>query len=280
MSAKIMTFHIIINRSEITRLDTESAKVTFIPFGGTVDSPYFKGRVMPGAADVQVTDASGLRHMCAKYIFEGTDAEGKHCHLYVENNGYFPKDGVKKDHFDATPKFITDSEYLSELLSRPVFRSEGHPHETGVDIMIFDETKEEPEVPETIKEPEDPALTQLRDKDIVDKKIIAEGRRLYEEEKIAKLIFFSSYENKTFTVDHPDEELITAVLNDLRGTAQMMFMINEKGELAAVSYISGKIRNIENMVLTVYAEIFSETGQDKYFDRPVHRYSRFRIQEI
>ena len=52
----------------------------------------------------EVTDASGLRHMCAKYIFEGTDAEGKHCHLYVENNGYFPKDGVKKDHFFPATK--------------------------------------------------------------------------------------------------------------------------------------------------------------------------------
>ncbi|MBQ7992318.1 MAG: DUF3237 family protein [Solobacterium sp.] len=280
MSAKIMTFHITIDRSEISRFETETAKVTFIPFGGTVDSPYFRGKVMPGAADVQVTDASGLRHMCAKYMFEGTDGEGKHCHLFVENNGYFPKDGVKKDYFDATPKFITDSEFLNEILSRPVFRSEGHSTEAGVDIMIFDETREESEAVPEIQEPEDPVLTQLRDKEIVDEKVIAEGRRLYAEEKIAKLVFFSSYDNKTFTVDHPDAELITAVLNDLRGSAQMLFMLNEKGELAAVSYISGKIRNIENMVLTVYAEIFAETGQNRYFERPVNRYSRFRIREI
>ncbi len=280
MSAKIMTFHITIDRSKITRLETETAKVTFIPFGGTVDSSYFKGEIMPGAADVQVTDASGLRHMCAKYIFEGTDAKGKHCHLFVENNGYFPKDGVKKDYFDATPKFITDSENLNEILSRPVFRSEGHSHETGVDIMIFDETKEESEVLAEPAKTEDPILTQLRDQDITDERIIAEGRRLYEEEKVVKLVFFSSYENKTFTIDHPDEELIAAVLNDLRGTPQMLFMINEKGELAAVSCISGMIRNIENMVLTVYSEIFSETGQDKYFDRPVNRYTRFMIREI
>jgi hypothetical protein len=280
MSAKIMTFNITIDRSQITSLETPTAKVRFIPFGGTVDSPYFRGRVMPGAADVQVTDASGVRHMCAKYIFEGTDAEGKHCRLYVENNGYFPKDAVKKDHFDATPKFITDSEYLNEILSRPVFRSEGWSHAKGVDIMIFDETKEESEVLFETREPEDPVLTKLREKEIVDEKIIGEGRRLYAEEKIAKLIFFSSYDNKTFTVDYPDAELITALLNDLRGTAQMLFMLNEKGELAAASYISGKIRNIENMVLTVYAEIFAQTGQDRYFERPVNRYSRFMIREI
>ena len=145
MSAKIMTFHIVIDRTEISRLETDTAKVTFIPFSGHVESSLFSGKVLPGAADVQVTDAAGLRHMCAKYMFAGTDGEGKACRLFVENNGYFPKDSVQKGYFDATPRFITDSAFLNEILCRPVFRSEGHPTPEGVDIMIFDETKEEQE---------------------------------------------------------------------------------------------------------------------------------------
>lgn len=279
MSVRIMTFHIRIDQSEITRLESKNASVVFIPFTGTVDSPYFRGTVMPGAADVQITDASGLRHMCARYIFEGMDAEGKHCHLFVENNGYYPKDMVQKEYFDAVPHFISDSEYLNDILSRPVFRSEGHPSGSGVDILIFDESRDEEDLPE---EPvtEDPLLMQLLENNAEDEQILMEAKRLYEEEKISKLIFFSSHEGRTFTVDHPAQKLIAAVLNDLRGSSQMLFMINEKNQLAALSFISGKIRNIDDSVLNVYAQIFSETGQDRYFEQPVNRYPRMRIKEI
>ena len=277
MSAKIMTFHIVIQKDTVTSLKTETRAVTFIPFTGYTDSPYFKGEIMPGAADVQVTDASGMRHMCAKYIFKGTDAKGKPCHLFVENNGYFPKDGVRKDHFDACPRFITDSEYLNEMLSRPVFRSEGHPTETGVDIMIFDETKDETENhPETIAE--DPLLMELRNTEVSDEAILRESRRLHKEEKITDMVYFSSHEGKTLTVRDPDEKLIAAVLNDLKGTAQMCFLINEKQQLAAFTCVSGKIRPIDSSVLTVYAEIFSQTGQGRYFDRPVNRYPRMHTE--
>ena len=279
MSARIMTFHITIKESEITRLESRNAGVVFIPFSGTVDSPYFRGTVMPGAADVQITDASGLRHMCARYIFEGTDAEGKHCHLFVENNGYFPKGMVQKEYFDAVPHFISDSEYLNDILSRPVFRSEGHPSDSGVDILIFDESRDEEDLPE---EPvtEDPLLMQLLENNAEDEQILLEAGRLSEEEKIRKVIFFSNHEGRTFTVDHPAQKLIAALLNDLRGSSQMLFMINEKNQLAAVSCIAGKIRNIEDSVLNVYAEIFSQTGQDRYFEQPVNRYPRMRIKEI
>ena len=138
MSAKTMTFHITIARSEITRLESPTAKVTFIPFGGTVDSPYFKGKVMPGAADVQVTDASGMRHMCAKYIFEGTDGEGKHCHLFVENNGYLAECMRNDPFINAYPYFMTDSPVLGEYLSQQRFRSEVQGRDFGVEIRIYD----------------------------------------------------------------------------------------------------------------------------------------------
>ena len=55
---------------------------------------------------------------------------------------------------------------------------------------------------------------------------------------------------------------------------------HDKNELAAAAWIAGRIRNIENEALTVFAEIFKETGGDRYFDRPVNRYQRWRINEI
>ncbi len=278
MSAKIMTFHITINSSDITRLKTDTQAVTFIPFTGYTDSPYFKGEIMPGAADVQVTDASGMKHLCAKYIFKGTDAEEKLCHLFVENNGYFPEHGSRKEYLEACPRFITDSQYLNEMLMRPVFRSEVHSTDTGVDILIFDETKTETENDVTEAVQEDPVLQQLRNAEVSDEAILRESRRLYEEEKITDMIYFSSHEGKTLTVRDPDEKLIAAVLNDLKGTAQMCFLINEKQQLASFSYISGKTRPIDSSILTVYAEIFSQTGQDRYFEKPVNRYPRMHTE--
>ena len=108
MSAPVMTFHIIIDRNNISTLETGSSKAVIIPFGGYTESEYFKGRIRPGAADVQTTDAAGIRHMCAKYMFEGTDQKGNRCRLFVENNGYFER-GSSPSPFHACPVFLSDS---------------------------------------------------------------------------------------------------------------------------------------------------------------------------
>lgn len=132
-----MTFHITINRDDITKLKAENGLVTFIPFGGYVDSPIFKGKVRPGAADVQVTNAAGIRHMNASYIFEGIDSNSEPCHLFVNNQGYFEPNSSPKP-FHACPTFMSDSKVLNDYLSSPCFRAEGHGSEQGVDILIFD----------------------------------------------------------------------------------------------------------------------------------------------
>lgn len=132
----IMEFNIKIDRNEITRMETPSGKVTFIPFGGKVESDLFVGTIRPGAADVQVTNAAGIRHMCAKYIFEGTDKEGRHCFLFVENNGFFEPNSSPSP-FHACPTFKSDSPLLADILERSCFRAEGHPAKDGVTIKIF-----------------------------------------------------------------------------------------------------------------------------------------------
>lgn len=133
----IMEFDIVIDRSAITTLESDTNIVKIIPFTGSVDSDLFKGTVVPGAADVQVTNSAGIRHMCAKYMFVGYDANHNPCKLFVENNGYF-EPGSSPKPFVAYPTFITDSPLLQPYLSKQIFKSEGHSHDQGVTIKIFD----------------------------------------------------------------------------------------------------------------------------------------------
>ena len=278
MTSLIMTFHITIDRNAVSEVRTAGRMAKIIPFAGFVDSEHFKGKVLPGAADVQTTDAAGIRHMCAKYMFEGTDAEGRKCRLFVENNGYF-EPGSRPKPFHACPTFMSDSPYLSDLLSRPVYRAEGHSTEAGVDIMIFDVTKENHEEAKEETAPVDPYIEELKSRQIPEI-YTDEAKRIFAHEHITKMIYFSEHESKTYVLENPDEETVAAILCTLWGTMQMAFMINDKNELAAAAWIAGRIRNIENEALTVFAEIFKETGGDRYFDRPVNRYQRWRINEI
>ncbi|MCF0112269.1 MAG: DUF3237 family protein [Erysipelotrichaceae bacterium] len=137
----VFEFSILLDRSETTKVVSGNASVNFIPFTGGVTSRLFTGTIRPGAADVQITNAAGIRHMCARYVFEGTDYTGKPCHIFVDNNGYFTENPIPKP-FRTCPVFITDSEALQDYLHRPHFRAEGHPYEGGVIIKVFDTDKE------------------------------------------------------------------------------------------------------------------------------------------
>ena len=138
----IMEFNVSINDADITQMTTKNGEVLYIPFTGSVESELFCGTIRPGAADIQVVNPAGVRHMCAKYIFVGKDRAGNDCHLYVENNGYSAR-GEMKMPFEATPTFWTDSPELADYLHGAHFRAEGHPSPAGVDIRIFDINIEE-----------------------------------------------------------------------------------------------------------------------------------------
>lgn len=137
----IMIFHIECDRESTSTMDlSNGGRVRIIPFTGSVESELFTGKILPGAADIQVTNAAGVRHMCAKYMFEGVDQTGAACHLYVENNGYFERGNNPKP-FEATPTFRTDSAALEDYLMGEHFRAEGHSGPCGPDIYIFDTRK-------------------------------------------------------------------------------------------------------------------------------------------
>lgn len=138
----IMEFIITINPKDISTMESSNGKVTMIPFDGHVQSELFTGTILPGGVDVQITNAAGIRHMCARYMFEGTDQNGKKCHLFVDNNGYFEPNRDPSP-FQTYPVFMTDSEALAKYLHQSRFRAEGHGSENGVIIKIFDVLKKD-----------------------------------------------------------------------------------------------------------------------------------------
>lgn len=136
----VLEISVVLRREDCTSFATPNGKVTFLPFTGEARG-LITGTVRPGGVDVQVTDAVGVKHMCARYIIDGVDTSGAACHLYVENNAYFVK-GNEPSPFEAVPTFMTDSEALAPYFHRAHFRAEGHPAPGGVLIKVFDLDKE------------------------------------------------------------------------------------------------------------------------------------------
>lgn len=131
----ILEIKVDIHGKEVSGLKGNGLEVVMIPFGGTAEGEIFNGKVCPGGVDCQTVNLVGIRHMCAKYMLEGTDYTGEKCHIFIENNGYF--DGFKSP-FQTVPTFITDSKALAPYLHQNKFRGEGHPREGGVSIRLFE----------------------------------------------------------------------------------------------------------------------------------------------
>ena len=115
----------------------ENAEVLMIPFKGSVDSAIFKGIVEPCGVDTQVVNAAHVRHMSARYMLTGKDVDGKDCHIYVENNGWFD-DLTKFMPFHTVPTFYTDSQKLTAYLHRNQFVGEGVDEADGLHIRFYE----------------------------------------------------------------------------------------------------------------------------------------------
>ena len=124
MAEPIMEVNVCFDPAEISVMESPLGKVCMIPFYGDVASELFTGKILPGACDVQVTNAGGIRHMCAQYMYEGTDREGNACHLFVKNDGFF-EPGSEPHPFRTCPTIMTDSPALAPYLTQARFRTEG-----------------------------------------------------------------------------------------------------------------------------------------------------------
>ena len=118
-------------------LDSEIGHVKMIPFGGTVKSDIFNGIIEPCGVDTQITNQVGVRHMSARYMLTGKDADGDDCHIYLENNAWFTN-GERPKPWISTPKFITDSKKLAPYLHTDQFIGEGMRVEEGLRIRYYE----------------------------------------------------------------------------------------------------------------------------------------------
>lgn len=135
--APIMEVLVETDPSGMVELHSEIGMVKMIPFKGTVKGSIFNGIVEPCGVDTQVTKQNEVRHMSARYMLTGLDQNGTPCHIYVENEGWFPS-GPLPTPFKTVPTFITDSKMLGPYLHRNQFVGEGTHDENGLRIRFFE----------------------------------------------------------------------------------------------------------------------------------------------
>ena len=126
-----------IDRTGIVNLDSEIGHVKMIPFKGSVKGDIFNGIVEPCGVDTQITNQAGVRHMSARYMLTGTDADGSDCHIYVDNNAWFTN-GEEPKPFITVPAFMTDSRKLAPYLHRNQFIGEGLIDDSGLWIRYYE----------------------------------------------------------------------------------------------------------------------------------------------
>lgn len=131
----IFEVYVEIDENDISYLKGPAGEVVVIPFTGTVRGELFNGRVLSGGVDIQKVNQNGVRHMSARYMLEGVDAEGESCHIYVDNNGCFESQSLP---FRTIPTFITDSKKLAPYLHTNNFRGEGHLIDGNTVIKMFE----------------------------------------------------------------------------------------------------------------------------------------------
>lgn len=284
MTKPLMEFQILIQKGKISRLESPYGKAVVIPFEGYVSSELFTGRILPGAADVQTTDAAGIRHMCAKYMFEGTDSSGRFCHLFVENNGYFEKDS-HPEIFHACPSFLSDSPLLSEKLSGPWFRAEGHPSDAGVVIKIFDvrEAEEEISYP-PLRKGKDPAL--IRDELAETYESLSEERKRFVSEAAEKIkaqgdirqaVFYNEKDAGTYVYEAGRDDIsLTSLIGALYDSANILFLIIDE-RLCALYSTVGKIHDIPDDALMIFQQMLEMRSGENVFERPLNRMRKIRL---
>jgi len=138
----ILTVHVELDRDKIVALESPAGKVKMLPFSGTAEGEIFRGVVAPCGVDTQVTNRCGVRNMSARYMLVGVDKEGKPCHIYVDNEGWFTGGGQLPKPFHTVPTFLTDSKCLAPYLHANRFRGEGHGRSDGSPDILFFEVDE------------------------------------------------------------------------------------------------------------------------------------------
>lgn len=107
----MLLFSVDVIVNEVYELKSSKGQINMILFSGSVDAPFFKGEILPGACDTQKYLTSERGQLSARYMLKGRDREGRDTLLFIENNADLSEDGSWK----TKPVIFTDNENLSWL---------------------------------------------------------------------------------------------------------------------------------------------------------------------
>lgn len=127
---EVLTISVHLTGREIKREGLDST--TTLPFTGSCDTEYFKGKVMPGAADVQKRTGLMPVEFNADYTLSGKDRMGQDCKVSIHN------------HFDGktwTPTIHTDSEALG-FINHCDAKAFLEQHKDGPTVRIYIQEKD------------------------------------------------------------------------------------------------------------------------------------------
>lgn len=102
--------------------------VAMIPFAGDAEGPLFSGRIVGPGVDTQRIGPDGKPRLSARYMLEGTDAEGNACRVFIENQGSWEE--------GFTPCIVTDSPLL-RVWEASRLRATVDPAPGGVTVSVF-----------------------------------------------------------------------------------------------------------------------------------------------
>ncbi len=123
-------------------MESEETNIYMLLFDGYCEGPYFNGTILNGGVDTQIHTAN--RHaLSARYMMEGTDAQGQKCRVFVENNADM-SDGY--EHV-TSPRIYTDSANLKWLEKEELV---GKLITGGEQVIIEIRTRETSEERETL----------------------------------------------------------------------------------------------------------------------------------
>lgn len=96
---------------DVHELKSAKGQINMIAFSGCIQSAFFCGAILPGACDTQKYMQGEKGQLSARYMLDGTDAEGTRTMLFIENNAFMDENGKWK----TVPTIFTDNEKLSWL---------------------------------------------------------------------------------------------------------------------------------------------------------------------
>ncbi len=109
---EIFTFYIDIGESE--SVNGHGGDAVMIHFGGRGECDNFNGKIVYDSADTRLKFPGQAEMLSARYILSGTDAKGRQCHIYVENNG------IDDNGMVTEPVIITDCPDYAWIESAPL----------------------------------------------------------------------------------------------------------------------------------------------------------------